>query len=225
MIRQKRWAAAASMAAAVLAGTWAAAPAAAQETGIKGGISISRFQSDNLPYWDEPLVATTWGGHLRLRLFNLLTVQPELHVVTKGAAASQPVPAQLEDDQIRMEYLEVPLLVVLPLRIGAAEPYVMGGPAIMLESRCRSIIRVEGLRTNIPCDPPTGQLFERPAFDWGVVAAGGVAYPLLGGRVLLEGRHTWGMRDMHKGPGEAAVRNRTAAFHIGYAVGWAPRQQ
>jgi hypothetical protein len=212
----------AAVAAVMMMGAAAPTPAAAQESAIKGGVSISRLESTGLDYWDESLVASTFGGHVRMRL-GFLTVQPELHLITKGASASQPIPANLEDDQIRIEYIEVPLLVVLPLRVGDAEPFLMAGPTIMLESRCRSFVRVDGLRTNIPCNPPTGQLFERRAFDWGAVVAGGVAYPLLGGRVFVEGRHSWGLRDIHTGPGTAEVRNRTLAFHVGYAVTWAPR--
>jgi hypothetical protein len=208
--------------AALAAITAGADPLAAQETAIKGGVTISRLQTTGAEYWDDNLISTTFGGHVRLR-FGPLTVQPELHVLTKGASASQPFPQQLEEDQIRLEYLEVPLMVVLPVTVGPLEPYVMGGPTLMLESRCRSFIRQEGLRTNLPCDPPTGRLFSRAAFDWGVSAAAGAAYPVLGGRAFVEGRHTWGLRDIHRGPGDAEVRNRTLGFLIGFAMGWDPR--
>jgi hypothetical protein len=210
----------AALAVAVVGTALAAAPARAQETAIKGGISVSRLQTTpGAEYWDDRLIATGFGGHVRLR-FGPLTFQPELLVLTKGATASQPFPPQLEDDQIRMEYIEVPLLVVVPVAVGAFEPYVAGGPALMMESRCRSVVRQDGLRTNLPCDPPSGRLFSRRTFDYGLVAAGGAAYPIGGGRVLLEARHTWGMRNVHSGPGDAEVRNRTFAIMIGYAMGW-----
>jgi hypothetical protein len=204
--------------AALVAG---AAPAAAQETAFKGGVSISRFQTD-MDYWDANLVTTTFGGHVRLRLLGI-HVQPELHVLTKGATASQPFPPQLEEDQIRLEYIEIPLLIVLPIRAGPVEPFIAAGPTIMLESRCRSFIRQQGLRTNLPCDPPDEQLFSRRALDWGATASAGAAYPLLGGRVFLEARHTWGLRDIHAGPGDREVFNRTLAFLVGFGMGWEPR--
>ncbi|HSJ23552.1 MAG TPA: porin family protein [Longimicrobiales bacterium] len=214
----------AAMAALMAGSAGAAMPAAGQETGIKGGVSISRLQTDGAEYWDDNLVTSTFGGHARFRL-GPLVLQPELLVVTKGASASQPFPADLEDDQIRMEYIEVPLMIVVPVSIGMVEPYVMGGPALMLESRCRSYVRQDGLRTNLPCDPPQGQLFRRTAFDYGVAAAGGVAYPVFGGRAFVEGRHTWGLRNIHKGPGDADVRNRTLSFLVGFAMGWDPAPQ
>jgi hypothetical protein len=198
-----------------------AAPAAAQETAFKGGVSISRFQTD-IDYWDDNLVTTTFGGHVRLRLLGI-TVQPELQVLTKGASASTPFPPQLEEDQMRIEYIEVPLLIVLPVRVGELEPFVAAGPTLMMESRCRSFIRQQGLRTNLPCDPPDGDLFNRTTLDWGATAAAGVAYPLLGGRLFLEGRHTWGLRNIHAGPGEREAFNRTLAFLVGFGMGWEPR--
>jgi hypothetical protein len=199
--------------------------AAAQETAFKGGVTISRLQTD-LNYWDDDLVSTTFGGHVRLRL-GPIYFQPELLVITKGAQASQPSPAFLEEDQLRIDYIDVPLLLAVPIRIGALEPYIAAGPTIMLESRCRSFVRREGLRTNLPCDPPPAgsNLFERTAFDWGATVSGGLTYPLLGGRVLVEARHTRGLRDIYKGEGAAEVRNRTTAFLLGYSMAMSDRQQ
>lgn len=202
-----------------------AAPAAAQESAIKGGVSIARFEGTGpeAAYWDEQLVTGTWAGHIRLRFWHF-TLQPELHLITKGAAASQPWPPQLESDQLRIEYIEIPLNLVLPLRVGPLEPYVMGGPVLMLESRCRTFIVQDNLRTNLPCDPRAGEhIFERTIFDWGVTGAVGARYPLLGGRVLIEARHTRGMRDVHRRPGDAELFNRSFAILVGYAVGWEQR--
>jgi hypothetical protein len=209
-----RWGAAA-VAAMVLA--TAALPAAAQQTAFKGGVSVSRLQTD-MGYWDDRIVTSTFGGHLRFR-FGPLVLQPELHVITKGATASQPE-GGVESDELRLEYLEVPLLVVVPIRLGALEPFVAAGPALMLESRCRNYIRQDGFRTNLPCEPARGQLFERTAFDYGVVAAAGASYPVLGGRALVEARHSRGLRDVHRRPGDFEAMNRTFSFLAGFAMGW-----
>jgi hypothetical protein len=220
MVLKRCWTAALAALGVAAALPLASTPAAAQETAIKGGISVTRLEQTGLDYWDDRLVSTTFGGHVRFRL-GPLNVQPELHVMTKGAAASMPV--DVDDDQIRMEYIELPVLLVVPFSVGPLEPYLMGGPALMLESRCRAFFRQDGLRTNVGCDPPRGPLFQRRAFDYGVVAAGGAAYPVLGGRVFVEARHTRGLRNIYAGQGQATAFHRTNAFHIGYAVGWAPQ--
>jgi hypothetical protein len=198
--------------------------AAAQETAFKGGVTISRLQTD-LSYWDDDLVSTTFGGHVRLRL-GPVYFQPELMVITKGAQASRPEPDFLEEDQIRIEYIDVPLLLAVPIRIGTLEPYIAAGPTLMAESRCRSFIRRDGLRTNLPCDPPPAgsNLFQRTALDWGVTVSGGLTYPILGGSAMVEARHTRGMRDIYRGQARAEVRNRTTAFLLGFAMTVSDRQ-
>src|SRR5690606_41485097 len=44
------------------------------------------------------------------------------------------------------------LSIVFPFRVGRFEPYAFGGPVIALETRCRSIIEENGLKTNFGCD-------------------------------------------------------------------------
>jgi hypothetical protein len=196
------------------------AAAEAQVTAFKGGVMVSRLQTTAAAdYWDEQLVATTFGGHVRFG-FGPLLLQPEILVGTKGAGAS----TAPEDEQIRIEYIEVPLLLIVPVRIGDLEPFGFGGPSIMLESRCRWMVREQGLRSTTNCEPrpPGSAVFTRTVFDFGLVAGGGASYPIGGGRVLLEGRHTWGLRDIHTGPGEAEVRNRSFSVMIGYSLGWEP---
>jgi hypothetical protein len=187
--------------------------AAQEEAAFKGGIAVSRLTGAD--YWDERLLATSFGGHVRFRVGPLL-LQPELHVVTKGATAS----AAAEDEQLRLEYVEVPALLVLPLRFGDIEVFAVGGPALMLESRCRYVIRQDGLRSNFPCDPPVEPTFNRRVFDYGLVAGAGLSHRIGTGRVLLEARHTWGMRDIHSGAEGSTVHNRTFSVMLGYSMNW-----
>jgi hypothetical protein len=192
-------------------------PAAAQETGLKGGFTSSRLQTDGESYWDERLTAAVFGGHLRFR-FGPIALQPELMIATKGAGASMAA----EEEQLRIEYLEVPVLLVVPARVGALEPFVYGGPALMLETRCRWSERQNGLRASVNCDPPRGQVFARNSLDYGLVGGGGVSYPIGAGRIMLEARHNWGLRNIRDGDGPA-VRNRTFAMFLGYSIGWGRR--
>lgn len=210
---------AAVITAGAAAGAVAALPgtAAAQETGLKAGLTVSRFASDD-PHWDDRLTATSFGGHLRFR-FGAIAFQPELQVVTKGANAS----AADEEEQLRIEYIEVPLLLVVPVRVAAFEPFIYGGPALMLESRCRWVERRDGLRTSVTCDPPpVAEVFSRNSVDYGLIGGGGISYPIGSGRIMLEARHNWGMRDIRSGTGPD-VRNRTFSMFLGYSIGWGTR--
>jgi hypothetical protein len=187
--------------------------AAQEEAAVKGGLATSRLTGAD--HWDERLLATTFGGHVRFRVGPLL-LQPELHVVTRGATAS----AAVEDEQLRLEYIEVPALLVLPLRFGDIEVFAVGGPALMLESRCRYVIRQDGLRSNFPCDPPLEPTFRRRVFDYGLVAGAGLSHRIGTGRALLEARHSWGMRDINAAAAGGTVNNRTFSVLLGYSVSW-----
>jgi hypothetical protein len=62
-------------------------------------------------------------------------------------------------------------------------------------------------------------VFDRRSFDYGASAGAGISRKLGGGRILLEGRHTWGLRDIYDDEAEdIEVRNRSFVFSIGYAI-------
>lgn len=197
-------------------------PLAAQEIALKGGIAISRFQVNGGPTgegndparFDGTFVATAFGGHARFA-FGRFALQPELQMVSRGATASQ----SALDERMRLEYMEIPLMVVVPFRLGAFEPYVFGGPMVSLETRCRSTIEENDLKTNFDCDDRSINSFERSVIDYGASAGAGVSHRLGSGRILLEGRHTWGLRDIYDGDAEAIeVRNRSFVVSVGYAI-------
>lgn len=208
-----RWAGAGALALAAVA--FSGGTASAQEAAFKGGIAISSFGGDGATFWDDRLTTTLFGGHVRFR-FGPIALQPELYVATKGASAS----SAPEEEQMRLEYLEVPVLLVVPISVGRAEPFIYGGPSISLESRCRWVQRIDGLRTNMGCEPtPRPEIFRRNALDFGVVGGGGVAYPLGPGRVMLEARRNIGLRNIARDGLE--IRNRTTFVMIGYTLNWA----
>ncbi|CAN5644847.1 hypothetical protein BH23GEM9_BH23GEM9_07150 [soil metagenome] len=202
---------------AVLTGIVAVPAAAlrvdAQETTIKGGVSVSRFQTTGLEHWDDRLIATTFGGHARFR-FGPVALQPEVLITTRGASAS----SAPETEQMRLDHIELGAMLVLPLTMGDLEPFAFAGPSLMLESRCRYLVRQDGLRTTVDCDPPAGQLFARTAFDYGLTAGVGVSHRIGDGRLAIEARHTRGLRNIYDGGAEFEARNRSFAAMIGYTL-------
>lgn len=190
----------------------------AQDVALKAAITRSHFQIDGPNPFVESLTATSLGGHARFR-FGSFFLQPELHVVTRGGVISDDEPPdEVNKRQIRLEYLEVPVMVGVPVAFGAYEVFVAGGPMVALESRCRYIYEVDDLRTNVGCDPPTPPLFSRPAFDYGLTAGAGISRSLGGGRILVEGRYTWGMNDIRDDSAPVELRNRTFMLLLGYVV-------
>jgi hypothetical protein len=193
------------------------APLAAQETAIKGAIAKSKFSAGGtVPnVWDDPVTTTGFGFHVRFH-FGRVALQPELQVVTRGGKQSV---TDSEDEQLRLEYLELPVLLVLPVRIGELEPYAFGGGMLALEIRCKWIVKESGLRSTFGCDNPDAfEVPDRNSIDYGVVAGAGVSYPIGSGRLLFEARHTWGLRNIVGAPAGLELRHRTIAVGIGYTI-------
>jgi hypothetical protein len=205
---------------AIMSALAAAMPAAAQEFALKGLITVSKFgESGSEPNaWDDRLTATGFGGHVRFR-FGAFALQPELQVVTRGAEISVAT-SEEEEEQLRMEYLELPVLLVFPVRVGRLEPYAFGGGMVALESRCRYVVKESGLRSNFGCDSSSGagQVFDRRKADYGLVGGAGASYRVGSGRVLLEARHTWGFRNVAAAPATLELRHRTFTIGIGYTI-------
>jgi hypothetical protein len=188
----------------------------AQEIAIKGGVALSSFLIEGPSPFETRITATTFGGHFRFKL-GPIPLQPELHFVTRGAAID-------DDESMRLEYMEIPLLLVLPVRAGDFEFFAVGGPMLALEARCRHIVEEGGLKTTFGCDPPQAPAFRRRAFDYGAIVGGGLGHRIGSGRLFLEGRHTWGMRNVYNGPDPIELRNRTFSIMLGYAMTWQPAE-
>lgn len=199
------------LALALLAG---AAPARAQDIAIKAGLAVSRFGTEGVTPYDGSFVGTSVGGHVRF-MFGRIGLQPELHMVARGASIND----SDVKERIRLEYIELPVMAVVPFSAGSFEPYLFAGPTIAAEARCRYIVEEDGLKTNFGCDDASGGVFDRRTLDWGVSGGAGVSHPLGGGRLLLEGRHTWGLRNIFAGDIDGvAIRNRSFQISIGYTV-------
>jgi hypothetical protein len=192
-----------------------AAPAQAQEAAIKAGLAVSRLQTEGAIPFNSSFVGTSIGGHVRF-MFGPVGLQPEIQMISRGGSVDAP---ESMEERIRIEYIEIPLLLVLPFRVGAFEPYAFAGPSAALESRCRSIVEEDGLKTNFGCDQSTGNVFDRRMFDYGINAGAGISHRLGAGRLLVEARHTWGMRNIYDGDVEGIeVRNRSFLMSIGYTI-------
>lgn len=184
----------------------------AQEIAIKGGIAVSSFEIDGSTPFENSVTATTFGGHVRFKL-GPIPLQPEIHFVTRGASID-------DSESMRLEYMELPLLIVLPVRTGDLELFAVGGPMFALEARCRHIVESGGLKTTFGCDPPQIPAFRRRAFDYGVVAGAGIGHRLGSGRLFVEGRQTWGLHNVYSGPEPTELRNRTFSVMLGYVMQW-----
>jgi hypothetical protein len=166
--------------------------AAQASLGLKGGVSFATL-SNKAPDW------TSRTGFAVGAAFDLgsglIGIQPEVLYVQKGVTfGGAPTTSS---DAPRLGYIDVPVLVKLTLRTPGIQPMAYAGPSVNFRLSCS----VNG----VDCTSLTRST------DYGVVLGGGVR---LGGShgFTVEGRYTWGLKDVHD-PG-AGVANQTRTFLV-----------
>jgi opacity protein-like surface antigen len=201
---------AAAAAALCFAALGSTAPASAQTLGVKLGASFANLDIEG----DADASRATGfagGGFLRFGS-GRIGLQFELLSVTKGADFA------IGDDEtieLRLEYVEFPALLHIPLTMGQSfTPYVFGGPTLALEAGCKATSTSFG---SADCSDDTP--FRRSSTDFGLAAGGGLAFAMGPGAVLVEGRYTWGLSNLNSaGDGVPSVRNRAAYLMAGYMI-------
>ena len=164
--------------------------AAQASLGLKGGVSFATL-SNKAPDW-KSRTGFALGAAFDLGS-GLIGIQPEVLYVQKGVTfGGTPTSSS---DAPRLGYLDVPVLLKLTVRTPGIQPMAYAGPSVNFRLSCS----VNG----VDCKSLT------KSTDYGVVLGGGVR---LGGShgLTVEGRYTWGLKDVHD-PG-AGVANQTRTF-------------
>jgi len=147
-------------------------------------------------------------------------LQPELLYSPKGAKVSDPESSDV-DVTLKMDYVEIPVLVRIPLGSGAsASPYLLGGGAVAFESSCKFKGEAQGVSIEADCDGGTDAELElqRKSTDFGAVVGAGVAIPAGSGSMILEGRYTFGLVDLNdSGDSQDGFKNRAGSVFVGYS--------
>lgn len=191
-----------------------AAPSSAQSIGFKLGASISTLSISDDSDNSDIKSATSFGGGGFIRFdMGRIGIQAEVLSMTKGADID--VPGD-DDTNYRIEYIEIPLLVHVPLTMGANfAPYVFAGPALGLEVGCE--VSHPGVAA-LDCGDDNADVFDRKKTDLGLVAGGGLAFAMGPGALLFEGRYTWGMTSISQSESGPDVKNRAAFLAVGYSI-------
>ena len=168
------------------------ATASAQTTiGLKGGLSFATL-SNKHPDWDT---RTGFAAGIALDMrAGPIGIQPELLYVQKGVKSD----GSPGSDAPKLDYAEVPVLLKVTVPLPALQPFVYAGPSIGFRLSCKL--------GEVDCG--SGVI---KSTDFGAVLGGGIR---LGGNkgLTLEGRYTWGLKDVHDLT--AGVESRTRTFLV-----------
>lgn len=140
------------------------------------------------------------GGSLNIP-FGLISLQPEALYVQKRV--TRPGLNGADPSTLRVDYLEIPLLLRVGLPIPGFSPFAVAGPMIDVELGCNL---VAGMCPQSVKDQSYG-------FAVGGGFRLGLVLPL-----QLEGRYTWGLRDV--GDVASGLDQRTRTFMLMVGMGF-----
>lgn len=216
----------------VVLGLFVATNVLAQGTmiGGKAGFNVADLSVDD----DEGLDTRTGfvgGGFISFPIGDFFAIQPEVLYSAKGATLDFVEDGEQIDADIKIDYLEIPVLLVARLtdQNSAVRPIVYAGPAVSFEIKCK----LEGTATegsvsasvSFDCDDPLafdGDPIETKGTDFGIVFGGGLEFNAGSAVIIVEGRYNAGLVDINDTSGdEDEVKNRAFSFMagVGFPIG------
>lgn len=169
-----------------------AAPANAEaRMGILGGASFSTFQTspqeEGLDFGTRTgLVA---GAVVDVGLGRRLTLRLEPAYAQRGSELVLLLFGEESRGTLKLEYLELPVLLKVGLGSGRIQPYLIGGPTLAYKLSAKT--QAEGESEDV------SESFQR--WDFGIAAGGGLEFPAGSARVFLEGRYNFGLMNTTAG--------------------------
>ncbi len=201
---------------AVLLCAASAAPANAEtRVGIQAGASFSTFQTspqeEGVDFGTRTgLVA---GTVVDLGLGRRLTLRLEPAYAQRGSELVIRLFGEESRGKLKLEYVELPVLLRVGLGGGRIQPYLIGGPTVAYRLSAKTQTGAES--------EDVSEFFQR--WDFGIAAGGGLEFPAGSARVFLEGRYNFGLTNTTAGEDAAdfSAKNRgpQAVAGVTFAVG------
>lgn len=165
--------------------------------GIKGGLSYATLSNKSPDFSNRTGFAA--GVAIDVRA-GLIGIQPELLYVQKGVTAT----GTPSGSSLKLDYAEVPVLLKLTLGTPGIQPMIYAGPSAGFRLSCKVL--------EVNCASGTIK-----STDWGAVLGGGLR---IGGNkgLTLEGRYSWGLKDIHDVSAGVDQKTRTFLALVGFSI-------
>ena len=155
------------------------------------------------------------GGVVDFSLGERFGVRLEPMYIEKGAdlvIASEEGPGRAAAETV-LGYIEVPALLRATVTSGRVQLYGLAGGALAFRTSAKG-------RTGSDIDADLDRLFE--TWDVALALGGGVGFDAGGARIFVEGRYSWGLRNLNPFGDDAEVsssKNRGAQILAGVSFG------
>jgi hypothetical protein len=178
----------------LLAGSSAMAEARQLSIGGRIGISSATIGGEDTEGWNlSRRTGVVTAVQLRTPFAARISLQPELLVSQRGATVIAEFSGETFVSTLEQDYVEMPLLVryEFPFADAAVQPAVFAGPMFAFEARCKTGYSFRGESDTSDC------IDNRNKLDFGIVLGGGLDFPMAFGTLLVDARHTLGLRKLY----------------------------
>lgn len=198
----------------------AATPLHAQRFGIIAGATFSNLRtSEDLSL--ENRKGTTFGATLQLPLGAKWALQPEALFVNKGAKLRQPIGTQGNNQTVKLDYFEVPVLLRYDFSREVIGPHIYAGPSVGFNLNCKVQFGGNGAEAGATTDCGNDD-FSPKKLDYGITVGGGLDFNL-GGLAATGGvRYGLGLadiRDDNSAEFKSRVNNGNLTVYVGLLFG------
>ena len=192
------------------------APLHAQRFGIIAGGTYSNLRSsEDLDF--KRRSGTIFGGTVQLPLGSVITLQPEFLFLNKGTKFKEP--GASGSSNVRLDYLELPVLLRYDFSRETLGPHVYAGPSVGFNIGCK--LELNGA-TNLPTTDCRDNNFKPKTLDYGVTVGAGLDFNL-GGVAATGGlRYGIGLADVRNDNSEefkSRVNNGVLSLYVGLLFG------
>ena len=164
-------------------------PASAQvHLGVLGGLNLANLSVDPDEGVDlSSRTAFGFGGVLDYGLGEYIALHLEPMYLQKGTEAKE----EGVDVEVKLAYLEVPLMLKYAFGTGDTKPYVMAGPTIGFNLSAKVKVSAGGVSDEEDVKDETKSV------DFGLGFGAGVSLPIGNNSIFVEARYALGLTDIN----------------------------
>lgn len=183
--------------------------------GVKGGLNLTDVSIDVADITTDSKTGLVGGLFAEFGLGDMFAVRPEGLYSQKGFKTTD----SGIDLKLKLDYIEVPVLLVARIGESQIRPVVFAGPVIGFKTTCKVSGSAEGVTVDADCADQAGGEIDVSSTDFGAAFGGGVEIDAGTFTLLFDGRYTLGLKDIDSSSDAGSAKNRAWSFMAGAGFG------
>jgi hypothetical protein len=178
--------------------------------GIKAGMNFARLSGIDVDQNWKYRMAVVGGAFFTLKFNDLLAIQPEILYSQKGPKWDAPLYDVALDGTVKLDYLEIPVLIKILIPVGAnarIRPNLFAGPYMGFKMSAR-------LKYTWGSTSEDRTIDQIKSTDFGYVFGGGLDFVVGKGKITLDVRYGMSFSTIFT---DSTQKNQTISAMLGYS--------